>query len=176
MLKDLPRYECLLEAAERYPSLDPAAFEAFLHLLRTGDEIFYKDARFLAQYGISQGRFTVLMLLHNCPECVSTPAELADHAGVTRATMTGLVDTLEKEGLVARGADPADRRTVRVRITAAGEEFLAKVLPDYFRCVSQTIHVLSAPEQKQLVTLLQKIQQGVATQNDDATPLVTTQQ
>ena len=175
MLKDLPRYECLLEAAEKYPSLDPSAFEAFLNLLRTGDEIFSKEARFLAQYGVSQGRFTVLMLLHNCPECVSTPAELAEHAGVTRATMTGLVDTLEKEGLVTRGEDPADRRTVRVRITAAGEEFLAKILPDYFRCVSATIRALTASEQKQLVTLLQKIQQGVAEVNIDATKLPQTQ-
>ena len=164
MLKDLPRYECLLEAAEKYPSLDPTAFEAFLHLLRTGDDVSSTEARFLAQHNVSQGRFTVLMLLHHCAERISTPAELAEEANVTRATMSGLIDTLEKDGLVTRGADPGDRRAVRVRSTAAGEEFLAKVLPDYFRFVSAMIQTLSAPERKQLVKLLQKIQEGVTAQ------------
>ena len=36
MLKDLPRYECLLEASRKFPDLDPSATEVFLHLLRAG--------------------------------------------------------------------------------------------------------------------------------------------
>ncbi|RYD61888.1 MAG: MarR family transcriptional regulator [Verrucomicrobiaceae bacterium] len=168
MLKDLPRYECLLEAAEENPSLDPTACEAFFHLLRTGDDIFSTEARFLTQHNISQGRFTVMMLLHHGCTHVSTPAELAEAAGVTRATMTGLIDTLEKDGLVERGANPSDRRTVRVKMTSAGEAFLAKILPDYFRCVSGMIRALSVAERKLLVELLQKIQQGLATEKDEA--------
>ena len=38
-VKDLPRYEVLREAAEHYPELDPSSCYAFLHLLRTGDEL-----------------------------------------------------------------------------------------------------------------------------------------
>lgn len=175
MLKDLPRYECLLEAAEKHPSLDPTACEAFFHLLRTGDDVFSTEARFLAQHNVSQGRFTVLMLLHHCCTRVSTPAELAEEAGVTRATMTGLIDTLEKDGLVERGADLADRRTVRVQMTAAGEAFLTSILPEYFRCVSAMMQALNAAERKQLVKLLQKIQQGLATNKDEALTLAQAQ-
>ena len=36
LLKDLPRYECLLESAKDFPDLDPSAAEAYLHLLRAG--------------------------------------------------------------------------------------------------------------------------------------------
>ena len=64
MLKDVPRYECLLKAASKYPTLDPTASDAFLNLLRTGDTVFAAEGRFLAQHNISQGRFTVLMLLN----------------------------------------------------------------------------------------------------------------
>ena len=162
MLKDLPRYECLLAASAKYPSLEPDAAEPFLHLLRTGDAVFAAESRFLAQHGISQGRFTVLMLLNRCLEQPSTPAELADAAGVTRATMTGLVDTLERDGWVTRTGDPADRRTVLVRMTAEGQALLDAILPDYFRCVSATMQPLSKAERKQLIGLLQKIQQGLA--------------
>lgn len=175
MLKDLPRYECLLEAAEEHPSLDPTACEAFFHLLRTGDDVFSTEARFLAKHNISQGRFTVLVLLHHCCTRVSTPAELAEEAGVTRATMTGLIDTLEKDGLVERGADPADRRTVRVKMTPAGETVLSSILPEYFGCVSAMIRALSVSERKQLVDLLQKIQQGLATDKDEALKLAQAQ-
>src|SRR5580692_11644306 len=113
LLKDLPRYECLLEAAKRFPDLDPSACDVFLNLLRTGDEVFRVTEHNYANHGLSQGRFGVLMLLkrssrapmaaeegeHCLPTGPLGPAELADAAGVTRATMTGLIDTLERDGL-----------------------------------------------------------------------------
>ena len=56
LLKDLPRYECLLEGAKEFPDLDPSACEAFLHLLRTSDEVFSLVEKDLAVHGISHGR------------------------------------------------------------------------------------------------------------------------
>ena len=162
MLRDVPRYKCLLKAAERYPTLNPTASEAFLHLLRTGDAVFAAESRFLAQHHITQGRFTVLMLLNRCSDHPSTPAELAAEAGVTRATITGLLDTLERDGIVSRESDAEDRRTVLVRLTKAGRRLLEKMLPDYFECVTKIMKPLNASQRKQLVGLLQQIQQGLA--------------
>ncbi len=162
MLRDVPRYDCLLKAAERYPTLDPAASEAFLHLLRTGDAVFAAEGRFLARHNISQGRFTVLMLLNRCAGAPSTPAELAEEAGVTRATMTGLIDTLEKDGIVSRAADATDRRTVLVAMTDSGRTLIENMLPDYFECVCEIMKPLTANQQKQLVGLLQRIQRDLA--------------
>src|SRR5436189_5557147 len=94
LLKDLPRYECLLESAKSFPELDPSACEAFLHLLRTSDEVFGVSERYLTENNISQGRFSVLMLLwkggqrrdepvngNACAPTPRTPAELAEAAG-----------------------------------------------------------------------------------------------
>lgn len=162
MLKDLPRYECLLKAAELYPSLDPTASDAFLNLLRTGDNVSDAVGRFWNQWNISQGRFTVLMLLNRaCDTPLNTPAELAEAACVTRATMTGLIDTLEKDGLVVREADRNDRRTVHVRLTDRGQTFIQSMLPDYFKYVSEIMSPLEDEERMQLVRLLQKIQEGL---------------
>ncbi|HEV7405305.1 MAG TPA: MarR family transcriptional regulator [Chthoniobacteraceae bacterium] len=162
MLKDLPRYECLLQAARRYPSLDPSATDAFLNLLRTGDEVFAAEAEFLAARGISQGRFTVLMLLNRGCETYSTPAALAEASGVTRATMTGLLDTLEKDRLTERQTDPNDRRTIHVTLTPKGQALIESLIPDYFRCVSGIMEPLDEVERTVLVSLLHKIQQGLA--------------
>lgn len=165
MLKDLPRYECLLEGAKRFPDLDPSALEVYLHLLRTGDEVFRVTDTLLSANNISQGRFTVLMLLlnnsENCP-FPRTPAELADMAGVTRATMTGLVDTLERDGFVKRDPDPHDRRMLSVNLTPAGQAFLSKFLPEHFRRTSALMSGLTESERKMLVHLLGKVLQGTA--------------
>ncbi len=164
MLKDLPRYECLLEAAEQHPELEPSAIETFMNLLRTADLVFSEQRRFMERISLSQGRFTVLMLLNRCCEegGVRTPAELAEQAGVTRATMTGLIDTLEKDGLVLREADPADRRALHVRLTPQGEAFVNGFLPDWFRQVAAIMAPLAEKERKQLVGVLQKLQASLS--------------
>ena len=82
--------------------------------------------------------------------------------GVTRATMTGLIDTLEKDGIVSRTADSIDRRTVLVRVTESGRALLERMVPDYFDCVAKIMEPLNAGQRKQLVDLLQKIQRGLA--------------
>jgi DNA-binding MarR family transcriptional regulator len=132
----------------------------FLHLLRTGDEAFrVTDAHFQAQ-GVSQGRFTVLMLLYDktCGRTHAlTPAQLADQAGVTRATMTGLVDTLERDGMVTRKPDPTDRRMLSVELTAHGVAFLERLLPEHFRRISLLVSSLEENERRTLVDLLGKI-------------------
>jgi DNA-binding MarR family transcriptional regulator len=176
LLKDLPRYECLLEASKEFPDLDPSAAEAFLHLLRTGDEAFGVTESHLSSFHISQGRFGVLMLLwrscqpraakllgaDECDAGPRTPAELADAAGVTRATMTGLIDTLERDGYVLREPDPTDRRMLSVKLTAKGEQFLQEFLPGHFRIVASVMSTLSEAERKTLVRLLVKVQQHAA--------------
>lgn len=171
LLKDLPRYECLLESSKRFPELDPSACEAFLHLLRTSDEVFGVSERYLTENNISQGRFSVLMLLWKggaqpdeavnraCGHSPRTPAELAEAAGVTRATMTGLIDTLERDGLVRREPDPVDRRMMSVRLTAKAESYLHHMLPGHFQTMARLMAPLSETERKTLVRLLTKILQ-----------------
>jgi DNA-binding MarR family transcriptional regulator len=163
MLKNVPRYECILEASKHFPDLDPSACEVFLNLLCTADDIYHTREALLAKHELSSGRFMVLMQLLNKMEnrpqpC--TPAELAEMAGVTRATMTGLVDTLERDGLVMREPDPVDRRMMFVQLTPAGQSLLAAVMPKHFQQMAALMRPLSEPERKTLVKLLAKVVQG----------------
>jgi DNA-binding MarR family transcriptional regulator len=183
LLKDLPRYECLLESSKTFPELDPSACEAFLHLLRASDEVFGVSERYLTANNISQGRFSVLMLLWNparraeatrnpaCGGAPRTPAELADAAGVTRATMTGLIDTLERDGLVRREPDPDDRRMMSVRLTAKAEVFLKEMLPGHFETMARLMAPLSESDRKTLVRLLSKITTQASSLNAAAQPV-----
>jgi len=174
MLKDLPRYECLLEASREFPDLDPSATEVFLNLLRTGDEAFRVVESHLALHDITQGGFSVLMALWgSChregQDSKLSPAALAERTGVTRATMTGLVDTLERDGLVRRAPDTADRRMMTVELTPRGERKLLKILPDHFRQMAWLMAPLSEPERKTLVRLLTKLLRRAG--EDDGRPV-----
>lgn len=86
-----------------------------------------------------------------------TPAQLAEQAGVTRATMTGLIDTLERAGMVVRRPDPVDRRQVSVELTPAGQAFLDDMLPEHFSRINTLLEPLSENERRTLVRLLGKI-------------------
>jgi DNA-binding MarR family transcriptional regulator len=174
LIKNLPRYECLLEAAKLFPDLDPSATEVFLHLMQAGDDAFRVVDAHLAEHNISQGRFMVLMLLldkmTNCPH-TRTPAELADLSHVTRATMTGLIDTLERDGLVKREPDQHDRRMMSVTLTPKGAALLQTILPPHFKRMAALMEPLDEAERKTFVGLLKKIRQQAIAMETPPSPV-----
>jgi DNA-binding MarR family transcriptional regulator len=161
LLKDLPRYETLLSHAQRYPNVDPSGTASFLLLLRTSSDILESFSKQLSQFHMSQGRFTVLILLNRHPDTPLTPADLADRAGVTRATMTGLLDGLEADGLITRTGQIEDRRRISVQLTSKAIALLAEIMPVYFRMVRLTVSNLNEDERETLDGLMRKLQVGV---------------
>lgn len=108
-----------------------------------GDTELVKAVRLLAwltksfesacpQSGISLAKYRILLLVSAEPVRVT---ELASHARVSLPTLSGLVASLERQGLLERTALRTDRRGVVLRLTPAGleartraEEALAKQL------------------------------------------------
>ncbi len=158
---ELPRYDRLMEAARQQPDLNAEACEMFLTVMRTGDAVAAIENQYLSRHGITPGRFAVMMLLSTEDESNLKPSELAEMTGVTRATMTGLLDTLERANMVKRSADPTDRRALRVHATPEGKAAFRELLPGYFRLVSAIPAVLSESEREQYNSLSKKIRDGL---------------
>jgi DNA-binding MarR family transcriptional regulator len=157
LLRDLPKYEAIRQRAARYPDLDARALEVFLVLLRVGSDVLDALEAYLAKKGTSQGKFTILMLLNRDPDVGMSPSDLADKSGVTRATITGLLDGLSREKLVVREDDVGDRRKAVVRLTTRGRKMLDEMLPGYFRQVADLMGGLSDAERVTLIDLLSKV-------------------
>ncbi|MEV7192314.1 MarR family transcriptional regulator [Streptomyces sp. NPDC093510] len=77
--------------------------------------------RGMAERGLTTARAGVLWaLFHDGP---MTQRALAARRGVTPRNVTGLLDALQEEGLVAREAHPTDRRATLVSLTGKGRTF-----------------------------------------------------
>lgn len=160
-LNELPRYTFLQEIAKSQPGVNPDACDLFLEILRTGEAVSALEAGYLATHKITPGRFAVMLLLGVEESIVRKPSELAELIGVTRATMTGLLDTLERDNFVSRTLDPQDRRSMRVVSTPECRELLKKVLPGYFRIVGSVPTSLTEEERAEFKRLTAKIQAGL---------------
>jgi DNA-binding MarR family transcriptional regulator len=173
MLNELPRYDFLQEIAKTQPEIDSAACDLFLDILRTGGAVSSLEASYLGAHRVTPGRFAVMLLLGIDESIVRKPSELAEMIGVTRATMTGLLDTLERDNYVGRTLDPTDRRSMRVVSTPECRELLKKVLPGYFRLISTLSATLTSEEQAEFKRLTAKIQAGLGSEKKSSNSSVT---
>ena len=158
LLRELPKFEVLLEMSGRYPDLDPSAIECCLTLRRVADDLEAAMVQHFSAHGVSSGRFTVMLMLDGG---ALSPTELAEKIGVTRATISGLLRGLAREGLVTRKPDPGDLRAATIRLTDAGAAQLRGMLPDHFRRLAGVVGGLSPEERARLVALLRKIDAGL---------------
>lgn len=151
LLKELPTSKSLEKFVTRYPGTDISAISDFVSILRAASDISSALDALLAQHGLLQGRWWVLVLLMRQEDLTSTPSDLAEKAGVTKATMTGFIDGLEREGLVSRFMDTNDRRKFMIRLSVAGQQKLDAVMPIYIQCVTQFMDVLGKPQRLALI-------------------------
>jgi len=87
--------------------------------------------------------------------------ELAAASHCSRATMTGIVDTLEGKGLVVRHPNPDDRRSLLVKLTDSGQS-LRESTPTVDRIFRGCCTGLKPAEAKELGRLLRKLDDSLA--------------
>ncbi|SEN85043.1 DNA-binding transcriptional regulator, MarR family [Gemmobacter aquatilis] len=78
-------------------------------------------------------------------------------ASMDAATVKGVVGRLELLGLVARQADPEDRRRLTVALTDAGRDLVRRHYPAAAEITDATLAPLSAEERRTLLALLQRL-------------------
>lgn len=83
--------------------------------------------------------------------------EIGEKMMVTVSNLTGIVDRLEKKGLVVRERDGHDRRIVRVRLTEKGARLYKNTIPFFEKSIAQFFAPLDKSQQKELSSLLRKL-------------------
>ena len=162
LLREIPDKDCFSRLTQRYPELDPTSIVTVMDFLRTAADVVGAFEKFLAQHGLSQGRFAILAFLNRKPDVPVNQTHLADAYGVTKATITGLIDGLERDTLVERLPDPTDRRATLVQLTRNGREFLDALFPHHFKRTAALLAGFSPTDRENLAALMTKIRAGMA--------------
>lgn len=154
------KYLALLQEAQRRQLSDIEGIRLCFQTLSLASRIDNDCASLLAPHGLSEGRFVMLFLLDTASDGLA-PNELAERAGVTRATVTGLLDGLEREALIARLPAEHDRRARRIQLTDRGRQTAKQVFESHSLWIAGLFSGLSTTEREQLSILLNKVATGL---------------
>ncbi|HYW27841.1 MAG TPA: MarR family transcriptional regulator [Terriglobales bacterium] len=118
--------------SERVPADALPAVEAFAAIGAAARLLRGRMERWCEKEGLSETRLGILFMLRHTGAGVPLGA-LAARLRVTPRNITGLIDHLERDGLVARVPDPEDRRSVLAQLTERGTERVDAMAGDTFR-------------------------------------------
>jgi DNA-binding MarR family transcriptional regulator len=141
---------------DQTPDANIRATEGVMNTIRTADMIFDRIGRLLRPLNVSAAGGLVLGILRDYGPM--SPSELGERLIVTRATVTGLVDSLERRGFVSRSANRADRRSLVVEITPAGLTVVQELRRIVHRNEKDWLGGLSEEELSTYIGLLHRIQ------------------
>ncbi|MGA2041826.1 MAG: MarR family transcriptional regulator [Roseiarcus sp.] len=116
--------------------------------------------RIVAAFGITLARFDLLAQLERAGGAL-TMSEASRRMMVTNGAITGLVDRLESEGLVAREAHPEDRRAIFVRLTEDGRARFLAMAREHEGWTVALLAGLSAQDKKRLLAGLGALKRGL---------------
>lgn len=154
------KHHALLAAAGRRGQIDVDALRLCFEVLSLAAAIDRDCASRLTPHQLSESKFLLLCLLHDRPEGLS-PHQLADQAGVTPATMTGLLDGMERDGFITRQNDNLDRRKIIVLLTRKGTEKAEALFDEHTRWIGSLMAGLDANERGTLSALLARVRRNI---------------
>jgi DNA-binding MarR family transcriptional regulator len=124
-------------------------------LKRLGFAIKERANRAYEDVGLTPYDHAVLALLDEEPR--ETQAMIADALGYDRSHLVGVLDELERRGLIERRRDPADRRRHLVSLTADGKRALSRLRTVARRLDDEFFEPLSPEERATLAGLLGRL-------------------
>mgnify|MGYP001575138352 CR=1 FL=1 len=126
----------------------------------------------LKHLGITRSQWWVLTNIDRDAGEGFSQIELARLLDVGKVTLGGLIDRLERNGLVARVPDKEDRRSKRVQLSRKGKALLHKIELIGAEVNREIMQGISAEEEDQLIEILTKMKRNLKAM--DAVPASTT--
>ena len=112
----------------------------------------------MAAHGLTPTRYSLLAVLHDNPNL--RPGQIAEALRVKPSNMATLLAQFETEGLIERRGNPAERRTVLIRLSPAGEALFAEITAPVAALEEESVAMLSPIERVLLRSLLARLVAG----------------
>ena len=142
---------------------DQPRISAFLTLVRFYDVLRKFMTIEYRKHGSSSMRIMVMSTLYFNGGSMS-PTELSKRISRTRHSITSMVDTLERRGLVQREPNSKDRRSINITLTLEGRQLFERMEPVGDEIRQRALACLSDDEIVMLMTLLERIREHLKAQ------------
>jgi DNA-binding MarR family transcriptional regulator len=150
---------------KHYPDASPTATEAAMNLVRTADLLVKRISDLVQPFGLSPSSALALSIIVN-EEVPLPPNKIAERLIISRATITGLLDSLEQRGYVRRMPHSSDRRMLLIEPTESGRNVAHAFRLVVHKQQKEWMAALSESEQGQLVDTLHRLQSALAGEKD----------
>ncbi len=142
---------------ERYPDASPTATETAMNLVRTSDLLVKCIANLVQPFDLTPSSGLVLGILADVGAPLP-PNQIAERLVISRASVTSLIDSLERRGYVRRLPHTTDRRMLLIELTGAGRQVAQEFRLLVHRQEKVWLAVLTEQEQVQLIDALHRLQ------------------
>ncbi len=130
------------------------------YLARYAHRAFVKAlAEELEAHSILTAQWSVMRVLWDIEGL--TQVELADRMRVEKASLTGVLDGMERGGLIVRKRNPDDKRKINITLTVRGRRLKSEILPAGAKINRRATRGMSEAEIVQLRHLLAKVIQNL---------------
>ena len=142
------------------PELDSSPIGIVGRISRLAREIEARLEPVYREHGLEPGWHDLLATLRRSGGTLR-PTDLTNASMLTSSGTTKRLDKLEAAGLIARTADPGDRRGTLISLTDAGRNLIDVLTPAHLDNERRILGALSEADQKRLADLLRKLQLGL---------------
>ena len=151
------------------PTADPTSVILFGQVMHANNLLEQAAERNLGGAGLTWAKFRLLMSLYSGEQHGVTvgmqPSELSNVQGVSRNTVSSLIGTLEKDGLITRQLHGTDHRRFVIHLTTEGRRLMKTNMAHQFKFVTECFTGFNAAERQTFLDFLGRLNQALAEKN-----------
>jgi DNA-binding MarR family transcriptional regulator len=155
----LPKLAREISLNRPFESLHEAALLAYVWTWQRMEQV---GRQFFERFDLTGAQFDVLMILADHPGRAFRQHELAQMLLVNRATAGSVLERMDRKGLVARSADPEDRRAMRVTLTRKGQQRLDEVKSHYYALMKKLLDREDKKSLRQVISFCDRLRDAIA--------------
>ena len=125
------------------------------------------------EYNVSIPQVLCLNFLNQSPDYQSTQNQIRKFLNLNSSTVSGIINRLEKKGLLARLPRSGDKRVVNIALTSAGEKLLSTIPSLLHEQLSKKLKKLDEPKLKMVEEGLDTLVTLLEIEQVEASPLIT---
>ena len=146
---------------QKYVTAKPDIVKAHFTFLLTAQKFLGKFEGYLSKFKITNSQLSIMLLLLLSEETPETPTGISKKLGLSNATISNVLRTLEKNGFIKKEKIKSDKRICSIFLTNHGIEFLKEFLPVYYSKYILYLLNLKQKELKGIFLLTSKLSENL---------------